>query len=215
MRMVGCYTNPIPRQISIPTRMEKKPSRKSAAPAREALDRAAWIAAALDIVAQDGIDGLRVESLAKKLGVTKGSFYWHFKDRRDLIDAVLDDWRAGRVRDIRKQTAAESGGELAALRHTIDVYAAARNRKGISIEAAIRLWARQDANGLAVVEEVDAERLECTRRLFLALGLPAAEAAARSALLYAYVFGFSMMQCGRFAMDAALTKEWIVGRITQ
>ncbi|MDO9242510.1 MAG: TetR/AcrR family transcriptional regulator [Rhodocyclaceae bacterium] len=181
--------------------------------AREALDRAAWIAAALDIVAQDGIDGLRVEGLAKRLGVTKGSFYWHFKDRRDLIDAVLDDWRAGRIRDIRKQTAAAPGNEEAALRHTIEVYAAAKNRKGISIEASIRLWARQDANGLAVVEEVDAERLECTRRLFLARNLPPAEAAARSALLYAYVFGFSMMQCGRFDMDAAQTKRWIVEQI--
>ncbi|MDO9601163.1 MAG: TetR/AcrR family transcriptional regulator [Rhodocyclaceae bacterium] len=181
--------------------------------AREALDRAAWIAAALDIVAQDGIDGLRVEGLAKRLGVTKGSFYWHFKDRRDLIDAVLDDWRAGRIRDIRKQTAAAPGNEETALRHTIEVYAAAKNRKGISIEASIRLWARQDANGLAVVEEVDAERLECTRRLFLARNLPPAEAAARSALLYAYVFGFSMMQCGRFAMDAAQTKRWIVEQI--
>jgi AcrR family transcriptional regulator len=195
--------------------MEKKPVRKAAPAAREALDRAAWIAAALNIVAQDGIDGLRIESLAKKLGVTKGSFYWHFRDRRDLIDAVLGDWRAGRIRDIRKQTATEAGGELAALRHTIDVYAAAKNRKGISIEAAIRLWARQDANGLAVVEEVDAERLECTRRLFLALGLPPAEAAARSALLYAYVFGFSMMQCGRFDMDAEQTRQWIMDRITQ
>lgn len=194
--------------------MVTKPPRNPAA-AREALDRAAWITAALNIVAQDGIDGLRVESLAKSLGVTKGSFYWHFRDRRDLIDAVLDDWRAGRIRDIRKQTAAEPGGELATLRHTIDVYAAARNRKGISIEAAIRLWARQDANGQAMVEEVDAERLACTRRLFLALGLPAAEAAARSALLYAYVFGFSMMQCGRFDMDAQQTKQWIVARITQ
>lgn len=194
--------------------MVNKPPRNPAA-AREALDRAAWIAAALNIVAQDGIDGLRVESLAKSLGVTKGSFYWHFRDRRDLIDAVLDDWRAGRIRDIRKQTAAEPGGELATLRHTIDVYAAAKNRKGISIEAAIRLWARQDANGQAMVEEVDAERLACTRRLFLALGLPAAEAAARSALLYAYVFGFSMMQCGRFDMDAQQTKQWIVARITQ
>lgn len=198
--------------------MEKKTAKgkhNAVAPAREALDRAAWIAGALDIVARDGIDGLRVESLAKQLGVTKGSFYWHFKDRRDLIDAVLDDWRTSRIRDIRKQTAAMPGGELAALRHTIDVYAAGKNRKGISIEAAVRIWARQDANGLAVVEEVDAERLECTRRLFLALGLPPTEAAARSALLYAYVFGFSMMQCARFGMDAEQTKRWIVARITQ
>ena len=183
-------------------------------PVREALDRTAWIAGALGIVAQEGIGGLRVESLAKHLGVTKGSFYWHFKDRRDLIDAVLDDWRNSRIRDIRKQTSTEPGKERATLRHTIDIYAAARNRKGISIEATIRLWARQDAKGLAVVEEVDAERLACTRRLFLALGLVPAEAAARSALLYAYVFGFSMMQCGSFDMDIEQTKRWIAERIT-
>jgi hypothetical protein len=67
---------------------------------------------------------------------------------------------------------------------------------------------------MAVVEEVDAERLACTRRLFLALGLAPAEAAARSALLYAYVFGFSMMQCGSFDMDIEQTKRWIAERIT-
>lgn len=184
-------------------------------PQRTALDRDAWIQGALGVVAAEGMDGLRVETLAKKLGVTKGSFYWHFKDRRDLVDAVLTVWRDGRIRDIRKQTSAEPGGELAALHHTIDVYAAGRNRKGIAIEAAIRMWARQDPPTAAVVEEVDATRLDCTRQLFVALGLSETEAKARSVLLYAYVFGFSMMQCGQFAMDAAETKRWITARITQ
>lgn len=173
------------------------------------LDRPAWIRGAFAILAEDGFDGLRIEVLAKRLKVTKGSFYWHFRDRQDLVDAVLTEWRDGRIADIRRQTAAQPGAELAALHHTIDVYAAARNRKGIAIEAAFRLWARQDAATAAVVEEVDAERLVCTRGLFLALGLPAAEATARSVLLYAYVFGVSMMQCGRFAMDTAATKAWI------
>lgn len=184
-------------------------------PLRTSLDRDAWIHGAFAVIADDGMDGLRVEVLAKKLGVTKGSFYWHFKDRRDLVDAVLATWKEGRIRDIRKQTSAEPGGELAALHHTIDVYSAARNRKGIAIEAAIRMWARQDAPTAAIVEEVDATRLDCTRQLFVALGLPEAEAKARSVLLYAYVFGFSMMQCGRFPMDAAQTKRWIMERITQ
>ncbi|MBU0751461.1 MAG: TetR/AcrR family transcriptional regulator [Gammaproteobacteria bacterium] len=173
------------------------------------LDRAAWIRGAFAIVADDGFDGLRVEALAKRLKVTKGSFYWHFKDRDDLFAAVLSEWRDSRIADIRKQTAAQPGQELAALHHTIDVYAAARNRKGIAIEAGFRLWARQDAATAAVVEEVDAERLACTCRLFRVLGLGETEAAARSVLLYAYVFGYSMMQCGRFAMDAAAVKDWI------
>ena len=180
---------------------------KAARPAP--LDRDAWIRGAIAVLTEEGVDGLRVEVLAKRLGVTKGSFYWHFKDRRDLLDAVLDFWLEGRIRDIRKQTAAEAGAELAALRHTIDVYSAAKNRRGIAIEAAIRLWARQDARAASIVEAVDAERLSCTHRLFVALGNTAGEAAARSVLLYAYVFGFSMMQCGGFAMDGPGTKEWI------
>jgi AcrR family transcriptional regulator len=177
------------------------------------LDRDTWIRGATAVLTEEGVDDLRVEVLAKRLGVTKGSFYWHFKDRRDLLDAVLDLWKDGRIRDIRKQTAADPGGELDALRHTIDVYSAARNRRGIAIEAAIRLWARQDSRATAVVEEVDAERLSCTHRLFVSLGLSAAEAAARSVLLYAYVFGFSMMQCGGFALDTPAAKAWITERI--
>jgi AcrR family transcriptional regulator len=184
-------------------------------PPRTSLDRDAWIHGAIDVVASDGMDGLRVEVLAKKLGVTKGSFYWHFKDRRDLVDAVLDEWKAGRIRDIRKQTSAEPGQELVALRHSIAVYSAGRNRKGLPIELAVREWARHDGRAAAVVEEVDAERLACSARLFVALGLSAAEAAARSVLLYAYVFGFSLMRCDRFTADTGAIKEWITARIAE
>jgi AcrR family transcriptional regulator len=170
-------------------------------PSRTQLDRDAWVKAATAIVVDHGIEGLRVEVLAKKLKVTKGSFYWHFKDRRDLLDAVLAVWKEGRVSDIRKQTACVPGTEAAALLHTMDVYAAARNRKGIHIEAAMRDWARRDAHAASVVEEVDAERLACACRLFLACGMPDDEARARSVMLYAYVFGVSLMRCERFAPD--------------
>ncbi|HMX17583.1 MAG TPA: TetR/AcrR family transcriptional regulator [Rhodocyclaceae bacterium] len=178
-------------------------------PTRTMLDRAAWIKAAIDLLADENLDGLRVEVLAKRLGVTKGSFYWHFKDRRDLLDAVLDDWKEGRIRDIRKQTAADPGEELAAIRHTIAIYSAARNRRGIAIERAFRVWARHDPRAAAVVEEVDAVRLDCARRLFLARGVPTGEAAARSVLLYAYVFGVTLMHCDGFDADLDAAKKRI------
>jgi AcrR family transcriptional regulator len=191
--------------------MEKKPAK----PVRVMLDRDAWIKSAVTILAEHGADGLRVEVLAKRLGVTKGSFYWHFKDRRDLLDAVLGLWKDGRIRDIRKQTQAEPGGEAAALLHTIEVYASARNRKGIAIEAAVRNWARRDPQAVAVVEAVDAERLACSCRLFLACGLPAEEAQARSVMLYAYVFGVSLLRVGDFAADMTALKTWIAERIAR
>lgn len=182
-------------------------------PAR--LDRAAWLKGAFAALAEEGPAGLRVEVLAKRLHVTKGSFYWHFRDRRDLLDAILDEWKTGRIQDIRKQTTAQPGGELAALRHTIDVYSASRNRRGLPIELAVREWARHDTRAAGVVEEVDAERLACAARLFVSRGLDAAEAEARSVLLYAYVFGFSLMRCDRFLPDAAAAKDWITGRIAE
>ncbi|MCK6387014.1 TetR/AcrR family transcriptional regulator [Zoogloea sp.] len=182
--------------------MEKTP--------RPQLDRAAWIQAALDTLADEGVTGIRVEVLAKRLHVTKGSFYWHFKDRQDLLAGVLDTWKDGRIRDIIKQTRPEPGKEEAQIFHVIDVYSASRNKKGILIELAMREWARRDAQAAATVEEVDAWRLRCARELFLAIGLPLHEASTRSMLLYAYVFGVSMMNCEKFDGDIARMKSDIL-----
>ena len=182
--------------------MEKTP--------RPQLDRAAWTQAARDTLADEGVTGIRVEVLAKRLHVTKGSFYWHFKDRQDLLAGVLETWKDGRIRDIIKQTRPEPGKEEAQIFHVIDVYSASRNKKGILIELAMREWARRDAQAAATVEEVDAWRLRCARELFLAIGLPLHEASTRSMLLYAYVFGVSMMNCEKFDGDIARMKSDIL-----
>lgn len=182
--------------------------------ARTAFAREDWIAGATELLAEKGPEGLRVEVLAKQLGVTKGSFYWHFKDRRDLMLGVLETWRAGRLRDIEKQTRAKPGQEVAQLAHLIEVYSAARNRKGMLIELAIRDWARRDADVANVVEEVEAYRIECTRQLFLARGVNELEAKARSVLLYAYVFGQSLMFRERFEAQSPEMRNWLAERIT-
>jgi AcrR family transcriptional regulator len=57
------------------------------------LDAEAWTRAAIDLLGEQGIDGVRVEVLAKLLGVTKGSVYWHFENRDPLLAAMLSDWR--------------------------------------------------------------------------------------------------------------------------
>ncbi|MBI2312181.1 MAG: TetR/AcrR family transcriptional regulator [Betaproteobacteria bacterium] len=161
------------------------------------LDRDAWIQAAFDSLADHGVDGLRVEVLAKRCGVTKGSFYWHFRNRQDLLSAVLENWKDGRIRDILKQTRAEPGEELSCIRHVIEVYSASRNRKGMLIELAVRDWARRDATAAQIVRKVDSIRLDCAGRLFRACGIAPEEARSRSLLLYAYVFGISLMSVER------------------
>ena len=180
---------------------------------RVQLDRDAWVLAATDVLADEGIAGLRVEVLAKRLKVTKGSFYWHFQDRRDLLIAVLQTWRDGRIRDIVKQTRAQSGRELEQIYHVIDVYSASRSRRGAMIELAVRDWARRDPDAAAIVAEVDEMRLRCARELFLACGVPMDEASSRCMLLYAYVFGISLMIYDKFDRDVVRLKRDIADLI--
>lgn len=190
----------------------KPPRRKLAAP-RTQLDRSNWIESAIDVLAREGVAGLRVEVLAKRCGVTKGSFYWHFKDRQDLLAAVLEHWREGRIRDIEKITTVSPGHERDQLHFAIEVYGASRNRKGMSIELAMRDWARHDPQAAAVVEAVDLYRLECTRKLFVATGMSDAEAKSRSLLLYACVFGLSLMHYAHFDNHLDDLKQRIADRI--
>jgi AcrR family transcriptional regulator len=180
---------------------------------RTQLDPERWVVAAIDVLAREGIAGLRVEVLAKRCGVTKGSFYWHFRDRQALLDAVLAHWKLGRIRDIEKTTTVTPGQEREQLHYAIEVYGASRNRKGMEIELAIRDWARHDAGAAAVVESVDLYRLDCTRKLFVAAGMSDAEAKSRSLLLYACVFGLSLMHYNHFDDNLPDLKQRIAERI--
>jgi AcrR family transcriptional regulator len=188
-------------------------ARSRASSERTQLDPARWVDTAIDVLASDGVTGLRVEVLAKRCGVTKGSFYWHFKDRQALLDAVLLRWKEGRIRDIEKTTSVSPGQERDQLHFAIEVYGAVRNRKGMAIELAVRDWARHDAHAARIVESVDLYRLDCTRKLFVAAGMSDAEAKSRSLLLYACVFGLSLMHYGHFDNNLADLKQRIADRI--
>lgn len=186
------------------------------------LSRQEWVEAALDALAEGGVDAIRVEPLAKRLKVTKGGFYWHFRDRSDLYSAVLTQWRDGRRAVIDRQTRREPGSDpRAVLKGLLALYAGARNEKGRAIELAIRDWARRDPQAEGVVAEVDEHRLERVGGLFRDLGWDTEEALARAYLFYAYVFGESLLvaqlgparhdrareACARIMIDAMRVPE--------
>ncbi len=155
-------------------------------------DAAAWIAAGLDALAADGIAAVRVEPLAKTLGVTKGSFYWHFTGRRALVDAMIADWSRRRVQAIGEQTA--GGADAArALRRLAALYTARSNARGLAIELAMRALARSDNSAAAAVAAVDAARLSHVASLFVRLGFEPRAAKARAVMLYSYLFGHSLL----------------------
>jgi len=152
----------------------------------------AWIAAALEALAAGGVEAVRVEPLAAALSVTKGSFYWHFADRRALIEAVLTTWQAGRIAAMREQVAGQTA-PATTLARLAALYTRRLHVKGLAIELAIRAYARSDKRAAAAVRAVDAERLRHVARLFMRLGWPPAQGKTRAVLFYSYLFGQSLL----------------------
>lgn len=152
------------------------------------LDKSAWTDAALNALAEKGIDGVRVEILARDLGVTKGSFYWHFRDRGELLDAVLQEWRRRATVSIIDRLESTHEPPERRLRRLLRLQFESRRAEfGSDVELSIRLWGRRDARALSVLREVDDLRLRYIRGLLEALGIDRAEAAARAILAYSYM----------------------------
>jgi AcrR family transcriptional regulator len=159
----------------------------------DAYGRDMWIEAALKELGRGGIERVRVEVLAANLGITKGGFYRRFKDRRALLDALLETWKHGRIAAIEKHTELGDQSPRDRLKSVIRLYSERANPRGMAIELAIRQWARSDAGAAAAVASVDAERLQRSAQLYRQLGLSAEEAHARAVLLYSYIFGQSLL----------------------
>lgn len=150
------------------------------------LDATAWVEAAFDALAEGGIEAVRVEPLAKRLGVTRGSFYWHFKDRDALHQAMLREWRERASYQIgaRIERTAEDPAER--LRRLLDLpHSSPRATRGAAVELAIRLWARRDKHAAKAVRHIDRVRLDYFAKLLQAHGIPEDEAGRRAFLVYA------------------------------
>ncbi|HCF30711.1 MAG TPA: TetR/AcrR family transcriptional regulator, partial [Cyanobacteria bacterium UBA11049] len=101
-----------------------------------------WIGLGLKVLAESGVEAVRVEPLAKLLNVTKGSFYWHFKNREELLDAMLQDWVRRETDSIITQVEAMGGDAATKL---LNLFELAIQDNG-QVENAIRAWATKDFN---------------------------------------------------------------------
>lgn len=145
--------------------------------------RESWIGEGLRELAAGGPEAVRVEQLAKSLGVSKGSFYWHFTDRRALLDALLDAWEQTYVDDAIAQVEADGGDGRARLRDLFGL-AEATSAELLPLDLAIREWARRDARVMARLTRVDNRRMDFLRMLFSEFARDADDAEARSLLVF-------------------------------
>ena len=159
--------------------------------------RETWIRCGFTELARSGIEGVRVEVLAKNLGVTKGGFYRQFRDRAALLGSMLEDWREGRIAAIEQQASLDGETARDRLQALIRLYSERMNTEAIAIELAIRQWARSDEAAAEAVASVDAARLKNVGQLYRATGLAADEADAQAFLFYCFIFGQSLLFLGR------------------
>ena len=133
-----------------------------AAPTRT--PRTSWIQEGLRALGVGGPDAVRVEKLAQALGVTKGGFYWHFDDRRALLEEMLDTWERESVDEVIERVEGEGGDARAKLRRLSAL--ASSSRDLMKIELAVRDWARRDKAVAKRLRRIDNRRMEYMRSLF-------------------------------------------------
>ena len=154
-----------------------------------------WVRAAFRALTQGGPSAVRVEPIARDLGVSKGSFYWHFKDLAHLKAAMQETWRIAANEAVIAWVDAAAEGPQERLRHLIaqvtsdiaDAYG------GAGVEAALREWGRYDSEIAQLITQMDERRLGYVTSLFRAAGLPEADALQSARQLYAALIGLEQL----------------------
>ena len=134
--------------------------------------RTRWIEEGLRALAAGGPDAVRIEPLAQALGVTRGGFYWHFDDRRALLEEMLDTWERASIDEVIERVEGED--PRASLRR---LFALASSSEGLltidlavrdllTIDLAVRDWSRREQTGAERLRRVDNRRMDYLRSLF-------------------------------------------------
>jgi AcrR family transcriptional regulator len=156
-------------------------------PAPTRTPRPTWIDAGLQALAAGGPDAVRIEPLAKSLGVTRGGFYWHFDDRGALLDEMLDAWERRVIDEVIERVDAGGGDAQARLWRLFTL--AGSRRELLTIELAVRDWARRDQTVAERLRRVDNRRMDYLRSLFGAFCADEADVEARCLLVLSLWIG--------------------------
>ncbi|MGH2926381.1 MAG: TetR/AcrR family transcriptional regulator [Solirubrobacterales bacterium] len=161
--------------------------------------RGRWIDEGLRALARGGPDAVRIEPLSDELGVTKGGFYWHFDDRRALLDEMLDTWERTSIEEVIERVEGGSGDARARLRR---LFALASSGDGLlEIDLAVRDWSRRDEAVAERLRRVDNRRMDYMRGLFGAFCDDPDEAEARCMLAFSLWIGSHFMAADHGALS--------------
>jgi AcrR family transcriptional regulator len=162
---------------------------------KKRLTKENWIDAATTVLLTGGsIDHVRIDKLAKKLGITRGSFYYHFNSREELLKAILDKWRTNATESVISGLQFKFNSPQEQLLNLAELpLNGPKAFDAASIELALRGWARRDAMARSAIEEIDKYRTTYIQTLFIDLGYAEPQAADLAFLFYSYMHMTSLL----------------------
>lgn len=175
--------------------------KKSMRPARSTLKATKddWLSQALAILISDGVDAVLVLPLARKLKVSRSSFYWYFRNRKDLLDHLLQHWMSTNTAAIIEHAGRPSRTAVQGVLHIFECWVS-ETTYSPRLDIAVRNWATKSNAVRALVEKADDARLVAIRQMYQRHGFDEEDAFIRARILY-YV------QVGYYALELKETME--------
>lgn len=153
----------------------------------------AWIEAAYDALLESGVDSVKILPLAKRLNLSRTSFYWFFKDREELLGALVSRWREKNTGNLIRQTEAYAETVVEAMLNVFDCWLN-KDLFDSQFEFAVRSWALQSGEILAEVQAADQARMDALCRMFMRFGYDEVAADVRARTTYLVQIGYISMQ---------------------
>ncbi|WP_171121755.1 MULTISPECIES: TetR/AcrR family transcriptional regulator [unclassified Ruegeria] len=152
-----------------------------------------WLNVAMDVLISDGVDQIKVLNLAERMAVSRSSFYWYFKSRQELMDALLERWQATNTAALIAQAEASAATVTAAV---CNVHRCVVNTDlfDTALDFAVRDWARKSGKVRRALDQSDARRLKALHAMFARYGYSEVEAETRARVLYYMQIGYDLAQ---------------------
>ena len=173
-------------------------------PDQKRLSKDVWLKHTLRTLGEVGVANIQIESLARDLNVTKGSFYWHFRDKDSLLSDALSYWYETATRIIGRAANRSFTDPMDRLQY---LFSLALNRRydvpGGPVERALQEWARISEAASEITQRVDQERIRLISEAYIELGKSEADARRTATLALGQIIGLNVILRSRAGEDHA------------
>lgn len=170
-----------------------------------------WLNLARNALIENGVEGVKIQVLGAELGVSRSSFYWYFKSRQDLLDALLEYWQGSNTAALVSMAQEPAATITEAVSNVFRCFInpALFNTR---LDFAVRDWARRSAPVRTVLQTSDRQRLDALQAMFERFDYPPLEAVARARILYYMQIGYDDAQLNEpMARRSELAASYLVG----